>query len=160
GDRLTVGNPPDMVCDSDHPTLGSPLSPRSLRRARRAGARAALSDQEARQVSGTRARLVKRSHPARRVTSGRRAGGYAPRVPLRPSLAWAPLALLPALPAAAVTLPAGFEDALVVAVPGPTAIAFTPDGRTLVTQQSGTLRVFEGGTLRAALVLPVCANSE
>src|SRR5262245_50941434 len=30
----------------------------------------------------------------------------------------------------------------------------------LVTQQSGTLRVFEGGTLRAALVLPVCASSE
>ena len=69
-----------------------------------------------------------------------------------------------AFPAFAVTLPPGFCDALVAAIGAPTALAFTPDGRLLVTSQGGTLRVISGGALlpTAALTLgtKVCSNSE
>lgn len=63
------------------------------------------------------------------------------------------------------TLPAGFADSLVASVGAPTAIAFTPDGRMLVTTQGGTLRVHQGGVLlpTPALTIPsarICANSE
>ena len=54
-----------------------------------------------------------------------------------------------AAPAGAVTLPAGFTDTVVATVGAPTAIAFTPDGRMLVTTQPGRLRVItSGGALR------------
>lgn len=67
--------------------------------------------------------------------------------------------------ARSITLPAGFTDELVVGLGGPTAFAFTPDGRMLVTTQGGTLRVVNGaGALlpTAALNLSarICANSE
>ena len=39
--------------------------------------------------------------------------------------------------ASAATLPAGFDDTQVATVPQPTALAFTPDGRLLVTSQAG-----------------------
>ncbi|MDQ4028011.1 MAG: PQQ-dependent sugar dehydrogenase, partial [Actinomycetota bacterium] len=65
---------------------------------------------------------------------------------------------------AAPSLPSGFSDELVASVGGPTAIAFTPDGRMLVTTQPGTLRVVQGGTLgpnpAVDLSSRVCANSE
>jgi glucose/arabinose dehydrogenase len=62
-------------------------------------------------------------------------------------------------------VPAGFTDALVTAVGLPTAMAFTPDGRLLITQQTGSLRVFQGGALLAAPALSfgtsaICTNSE
>jgi uncharacterized protein (TIGR03437 family) len=62
-------------------------------------------------------------------------------------------------------LPAGFSDARVFAVGGPTAIAFTPDQRMLVSTQSGTLRVFQNDTLLPAPALSfpatrICTNSE
>ena len=66
-------------------------------------------------------------------------------------------------PPLGATVPAGFTDALVAAVSLPTALAFTPDGRLLITQQSGSLRVFTGGSLLAtpALTLSaICTNSE
>jgi glucose/arabinose dehydrogenase len=74
-------------------------------------------------------------------------------------------ALLVAAPAQAVTLPAGFSDELVATVSAPTAVAFTPDGRMLVTTQPGQLRVrTAGGTLLATPALDlssrVCSNSE
>ncbi len=47
----------------------------------------------------------------------------------------------------AITLPPGFGDALVATVSAPTALAFTPDGRLLITTQGGTLRVVQGGVL-------------
>ncbi len=47
----------------------------------------------------------------------------------------------------AQTLPPGFSDALVTAVGAPTATAFTPDGRLLITSQNGALRVFKTGVL-------------
>ncbi len=47
----------------------------------------------------------------------------------------------------AATPPANFSDSLVATIDSPTALAFTPDGRILVTTQDGTLRVFQGGSL-------------
>jgi glucose/arabinose dehydrogenase/PKD repeat protein len=73
------------------------------------------------------------------------------------------LALVPAASRAA-TLPEGFSDTLVAAVGQPTAMAFTPDGRLLVTSKQGQLRVHQAGALLAAPALDlsarVCAQSE
>jgi glucose/arabinose dehydrogenase/PKD repeat protein len=68
-------------------------------------------------------------------------------------------------PAAATTLPQGFIDELIVDVGGPTALAFTPDGRMLVAMKPGLLRVYASGSLaliRNALDLQsvTCANRE
>jgi glucose/arabinose dehydrogenase len=64
----------------------------------------------------------------------------------------------------APTLPTGFTDELVVGVGAPTALAFTPDGRMLITTQTGSLRVMQGGSLLATPALnlsaQICANSE
>ena len=69
-----------------------------------------------------------------------------------------------ASPAAAATLPSGFTDGLVASVPSPTSMAFTPDGRMLVTSQPGTLRVVKAGALLATPALDItaktCSNSE
>jgi glucose/arabinose dehydrogenase len=64
------------------------------------------------------------------------------------------LLFLHAKTASAVT-PANFTDTLITSVGSPTALAFTPDGRMLVTTAPGTLRVYEDGALLAnpALVL-------
>jgi glucose/arabinose dehydrogenase len=48
--------------------------------------------------------------------------------------------------ASAVT-PTGFTDELLTKVGSPTALAFTPDGRMLVTTAPGTLRVYKDGAL-------------
>jgi glucose/arabinose dehydrogenase len=88
-----------------------------------------------------------------------------------PPVAAAPAASAPAAdpPAAAARPaaaepPAGFTDALLARVPAPTAVAFVPDGRVLVTSQPGQLRVLRAGSLLPAPALdlaPVlCANSE
>ena len=66
--------------------------------------------------------------------------------------------------AVAATLPPGFTDELVATIPAPTALAFTPDGRLLVTTQPGQLRVVKGGSLLPTLALDLaprlCSNSE
>jgi glucose/arabinose dehydrogenase len=49
-------------------------------------------------------------------------------------------------PASAVT-PANFTDTLITKIGSPTALAFTPDGRLLVTTATGTLRVYKDGAL-------------
>ncbi|MEN9933756.1 MAG: hypothetical protein RLZZ387_335 [Chloroflexota bacterium] len=73
------------------------------------------------------------------------------------------LVAIPAPPAAAV-VPAEFSDSLVANVGQPTSLAFTPDGRLLITTQPGALRVYRAGVLlpQPALSLGarVCANSE
>jgi len=52
------------------------------------------------------------------------------------------------------TLPPDFADELLVTVGnGPTALAFTPDERLLITRQSGQLHVFKEGNLTTALDL-------
>jgi glucose/arabinose dehydrogenase/PKD repeat protein len=48
---------------------------------------------------------------------------------------------------AATTLPAGFAETLVTSVASPTALAFTPDGRLLITTQPGQLYVYKDGAL-------------
>jgi glucose/arabinose dehydrogenase len=67
-------------------------------------------------------------------------------------------------PSVAATLPAQFTDSSVVSVASPTALAFMPDGRMLVSTQPGRLRVVSGGTLLATAALDisarVCSNSE
>ena len=65
-----------------------------------------------------------------------------------------------------ITLPSGFTDELVATVGAPTALAFTPDGRLLITTQPGQLRVFQNGALVATPALnlattgAICSNSE
>ncbi len=64
----------------------------------------------------------------------------------------------------AATLPPNFEDALVAAIGAPTALAFTPDGRLLITTQPGQVRVIQNGVLLASpavnLNSRLCTNSE
>ncbi len=63
----------------------------------------------------------------------------------------------------AMPLPDDFQDSPVADVPAPTALAFTPDGRMLVTSKPGKLWVHEeGGQPSEALDISsrVCANSE
>jgi glucose/arabinose dehydrogenase len=61
-------------------------------------------------------------------------------------------------------VPAGFSDTKVFDLASPTAVAFTPDGRMLVTTQTGNLRVWNGSLLATpALTFPassICTNSE
>jgi glucose/arabinose dehydrogenase len=61
-------------------------------------------------------------------------------------------------------VPAGFSDTLVADVASPTALAFTPDGRLLITTQGGNLRVWNGSLITTpALTIPassICTNSE
>ncbi|HBL30227.1 MAG TPA: hypothetical protein DD490_25625, partial [Acidobacteria bacterium] len=62
-------------------------------------------------------------------------------------------------------VPAGFADTLVASVGSPTALAFTPDGRLLITTQGGTLRIWNGTSLLATPALAfaasaICTNSE
>jgi glucose/arabinose dehydrogenase len=74
-------------------------------------------------------------------------------------------AALVAGPAHGLTLPSGFSDTLVATVSNPTALAFTPDGRLLITTQAGTIRVVSGGALlpTPALTIPggsICSGFE
>ena len=71
--------------------------------------------------------------------------------------------LLDAGPAAAA-VPSGFDDKLVTTVQGPTSMAFTPDGRMLVTTQTGVLRLRQSGAARTSRALDIsgkiCSNGE
>ena len=49
--------------------------------------------------------------------------------------------------AGAIVLPPGFTDEQVTPLASPTALAFTPDGRLLITTQPGQLRVYQNGSL-------------
>jgi glucose/arabinose dehydrogenase len=55
----------------------------------------------------------------------------------------------------AATLPAGFADTLVASVASPTALAFTPDGRLLITTQPGVLSVYKDGALLSPPALTI-----
>jgi glucose/arabinose dehydrogenase len=63
-----------------------------------------------------------------------------------------------------ITLPNQFVDGLVTKVTNPTALAFVPDGRLLITSQNGTVRVFKNGSLLSGpaidLTSKICNNSE
>lgn len=74
------------------------------------------------------------------------------------------LSVTPATSVAQATVPNGFEDSAVAAVPYPTALAFTPDGRVLIGAMQGQIYVWQNGALvpEAALDLgaKVCAYRE
>lgn len=61
-------------------------------------------------------------------------------------------------------MPDGFEDGFVTSVDAPTALAFTPDERMLVTSKSGQLRMYKDGALLETSALnigsKICSNSE
>lgn len=61
-----------------------------------------------------------------------------------------------------VTAPSNFDDTLVASVSEPTSLAFTPDGRMLITTRLGTLRTYQNGKLQPNLALDlrnvVCGN--
>jgi glucose/arabinose dehydrogenase len=65
------------------------------------------------------------------------------------------------VPAAASppSLRPGFDDSLLASLPKPTALAFTPDGRLLVTSQPGVLRVIAGGSLLPTPALDLSAST-
>jgi glucose/arabinose dehydrogenase len=61
------------------------------------------------------------------------------------------------------TLPAGFEDQLVTGVSQPTGLAFTPDGRLLITEKPGRLKIFTTSlqsTPALDLSSKICQESE
>jgi glucose/arabinose dehydrogenase len=62
-------------------------------------------------------------------------------------------------PKAAAVAPAGFSDTLAYRLNTPTALASTPDGRLLITQDPGRLRVVRDGTLLAAPALNLASRS-
>ena len=65
-------------------------------------------------------------------------------------------ALLPAATPAHAAVPAGFDDQdYLLNIAGPTAMAFLPDGRALVTQKNGQVRVVKNGALLPAAALDI-----
>jgi glucose/arabinose dehydrogenase len=67
-----------------------------------------------------------------------------------------------AIRTAHAALPPGFTDTLVTSVNAPTAFAFAPRGRLLITTQPGQLRVYQNGALLTAPALNltnrICSN--
>ena len=85
--------------------------------------------------------------------------------PARRTTSWGMVFALAFLGAGATAhaLPPDFQDDLVTIVGSPTALAFTPDGRLLITRQTGQLRVYQGGALLttpALTVASLCSQSE
>ncbi|HLY36599.1 MAG TPA: PQQ-dependent sugar dehydrogenase [Candidatus Binatia bacterium] len=69
--------------------------------------------------------------------------------------------LLAPFAARAGTPVAGFDDTSVIAsLNQPTAIAFLPDGRMLVTQKGGALLRVDSGVATTLTTIPVCSGSE
>jgi glucose/arabinose dehydrogenase len=76
------------------------------------------------------------------------------------TLALAALAAL-AAPAQAGTPAPGFTDTLVVGgLNTPTAIAFLPDGKLLITEKGGNLVLFDGSSTTTLVTISVCSGSE
>lgn len=67
---------------------------------------------------------------------------------------------LAGLPAAAATLPAGFNEVLVASgLSSPTAMQFAPDGRLFVAEQVGRLRVVRNGALLPTPFVTLTVNA-
>ncbi len=62
--------------------------------------------------------------------------------------------------APSVAIPGFALTAAVTALASPTAIAFLPDGRLLVTEKRGVLRLVDGGAVVASRSIDVCTASE
>lgn len=69
------------------------------------------------------------------------------------------LVLVIYLSAFAATLPAGFTESAITGLSSPTAMAFSPDGRLFVCQQTGQLRVIKNGSLLTTPFLTVSVDS-
>ena len=55
----------------------------------------------------------------------------------------------------------GFTDTLAISgLSGPTSIAFLPDGRMLVGEKTGALKLQSGSTASTLVTIPVCSGSE
>ena len=71
---------------------------------------------------------------------------------------------LPGPAVAAVVVPPGFENRQLAVLDIPTGLAFTPDGRLLITTKNGGLRVYEDEVLRATPAIDLgsrlCTNAE
>lgn len=68
--------------------------------------------------------------------------------------------LLFSIPLHAATLPAGFTETRIASgLASPTAMAFAPDGRLFVAEQSGRLRIIKNGTLLQQPFLSLSVNS-
>ena len=80
---------------------------------------------------------------------------------MRPARLVAVLLLVAPLVARAGTPEPGFADTLVIQfLPQPTALAFLPDGRMLVTEKGGDLVRVDSGSPTTLATIPVCSGSE
>ena len=52
------------------------------------------------------------------------------------------------------------DDAVATGLNSPTAIAFLPDGRLLVAEKGGALKLVDGGVASTLVTIPVCSGSE
>ncbi len=84
------------------------------------------------------------------------------RTPLKacvPPLACALLlAMLPAPKVAAATLPAGFTETKLIGNINPTTLEITPDGRVLLCEKSGNIRVYKNGAWLTTPMLTLDAD--
>ncbi len=61
----------------------------------------------------------------------------------------------------AITLPSGFvEDIFVSGMSAPSAMAFAPDGRLFVAEQTGNLRVVQNGSLLATPFISLTVDQQ
>jgi len=64
-------------------------------------------------------------------------------------------------PASAGTPISGFQETVFQGgLSGPTAIAFLPDGRLLITEQGGALKLSDGSSVKTLVTIPVCGQVE
>jgi glucose/arabinose dehydrogenase len=68
--------------------------------------------------------------------------------------------LLSATPAGATPLPAYSEQTVASGLSAPTAVAFLPGNRILVTEKGGALKLVRDGTVTLLTTIPVCSGSE
>lgn len=91
--------------------------------------------------------------PAARSLSALRFNGWQLLLTASLILFCLPIAVKPA------TLPAGFTETIITGLSSPTAMAFAPDGRLFVCQQTGALRVIKNGALLATPFMTLSVNS-
>ena len=74
---------------------------------------------------------------------------------------WAVSLALAVPGAGAAPVSAGYSEQVVASgLTSPTAIAFLPDRRMLVTEKDGALKLVDGGTVTTLTTIPVCTASE
>ena len=74
---------------------------------------------------------------------------------------WAVSLALAAPGASAAPVSTGYSEQVVASgLSAPTAIAFLPDGRMLVTEKEGALKLVQGGAATTLTTIPVCTASE